>query len=590
MIRKTLVRSLAVVMLSVGLLCFGATTAFADTTIKVNPKNGADAYKLIQGQLDKAHKKASAKNKYVIKVKKGSYKLSHSLSIYSNTTLDLTGVKLKATKRDGHMIKVGMSQKDTKKGYFYKNIKILGGDLNNNGNKATTILVAHAKNVVLKNLKVHNSKNAHLMETAGVNGLMIDGCRFYDQKQSKKAKVLTLEAIQLDILTSTHMQHYRAEALPLKNVTIRNCVFQNVPRGVGSHTAFLNSYTSNVKILNNSFINCKSAAIQTRNYANCVIEGNLVKGSPRGIIVETIGNSGLYLSSTAAKAGKTKTKISTKYKTPPKDMNIVVRNNAISVKGSDPFFKVENEAIRVNGFKVSKKTKKTSLCDAIPKGNYYATGVVIEGNNIVTTNHGIRLSDARYSSVSGNTISFKGDPKKAKTGFYGIQLLNGSTSNTITDNRVKDFCTNGIFLSAKSSALSISRNTVTNSGKYAISLLGSKASCIEGNIIDGSRSHGIFLYDGSSVGSVLSNSISNSKSGSGIVLEKNCSTGMVSGNTVSNMAANGIFVHVNSTAGPVTNNSISGIGKYGIFVEDKSSVGEVKGNAIASAVRDVVIR
>lgn len=578
--RAMLGKCLAVTALAVCLVGAGATVAYADTVVTVKPKKGADAYKAIQKELDKARKKASSKNKYTIKVKKGSYRLSHHLSIYSNTTLDLSGVKLKATKRGGHMIKVGASSKDKKKGYAYKNITIKGGDLNNNGNKTTAVLVAHAKNVKLQGMKVHNSKDAHLMEVAGVNGLTVEKCKFYDQKQNKKAKPLTLEAIQLDILVSSHMPQYRAEALPTKNVTIRNCSFNNVPRAIGSHTAFLNSYTTDVSILNNKFTNCKSAAIQTRNYQNCLIEGNEISKTPRGIVIETISDTGTYMTS----------RFSKRYKKPPTNQNIVVRNNTISVKGTDPFFKVENEGIRVAGMDLKNKLKKTSQTDAIPKGNYYASGVIVGNNRISTAAHGIRLTDTYNSAVSDNMITFKGNPRKVRTGFYGIQFLNGGAGNEILGNKIQDFCTNGIFVSAGAAASRIEDNVVTNVGKYGISLLNATAGRIAGNTVTRAKSHGIFLMDGSSATAISGNTIDRVTDGCGITLYKKSAAGSIEANKVMDVAVSGIFIHERSHATAVTGNAVTKAGKYGIFVEGSSSAKTMRDNLISSTTKDIVIR
>lgn len=528
--RRSLAKGLVVVTLSIGLLCFGATTAFADTTIKVNPKQGSDIVKAVQKKLDKAHKKATSKNKYVIKVKPGSYKLGGTLKLYGNTTLDLTGVKLKATKKASNMIKVGDTPKDNKKGYAYKNITIIGGDLNNAAHTSTAIVIGHAKNVKLLGVTVHNAKNAHLVEVAGTDGFTADGCTFYDQVQTKKAKVSTPEAIQIDILVKKHMKTYRSEVLPMKKVVVKNCTFRNVPRGVGSHTAVLNSPASNVKIQNNTFTNCKSGAIQALNYENCVIENNVIDGSPRGIVVYTVNKKGVFLAKTLSKEGKVKSKISNKYKKPKANQKIVIRNNTISLAGTDIYAEAENEGIFVGGFDFKKALKKNSTTDAIPKGNYYASGVTIEGNTITTIGHGIRLSDARNATITGNSITFQGAGSKAGD-FYGIQLTNASTNNIVTDNSIANPRVNGIFLLGGSSASRIDGNTVVNAGKYGIGLQGSTATAINNNRVDGSKECGISVIKSSSVGSIAGNTLI-STGNYGIYAKNNAKVKNCSRNTI----------------------------------------------------------
>lgn len=538
--RASLSRAIGVAALSIGLLCFGASTAYADTTIKVNPKSGSDVVKAIQKKLDKAHKKASVKNKYVIKVKPGSYKLGGTLKLYSNTTLDLTGVKLKATKKTSNMIKVGDTPKDNKKGYAYKNISIIGGDINNAGHSSTAIVIAHAKNVRLQGVAVHNSKNAHLVEVAGVSGFTVDGCSFYDQVQSKKAKVATPEAIQIDILVKKHMKTYRSEVLPMKNVVVKNCTFNNVPRGVGSHTAVLNSPVTNVKIQNNTFTDCKSGAIQILNYDNCLIENNTISNAPRGIVSYAINKKGVFLAKTLSEEGKTKSKVSNKYKKPKANQKIVIRGNSISLGGADIYAEAQNEGIFVGGFNFKKALKKTASTDAIPKGNYYASGITVTGNTITTIGHGIRLSDARNGVISGNRIEFRSSGSRAGD-FYGIQLTNGSTNNAIADNIINNARTNGIFVLEKSSASKIDGNFITNVGKYGIGVQGSSVTNIVGNKVEGAGECGISVIKSSS-------------------------------------------------AGTIANNRLVDTGNYGIYAKNQSKVKSQYGNAIIGAARPIFIQ
>lgn len=462
--RSLLLKGAMVVALCVGTLGLGATTAFAATTVKANPKSGADAYKVIQAQLDKAHAKAKSGNKYTVKVKKGSYKLSGTLRIYSNTTLDLTGVKLKATNKSKNMIKVGDTPLDKKTGYAYKNISIVGGDLNNAGHGCTVIQIGHVKNMSLKKMKIHNTKNAHLVEVAGADGFTVDGCTLYDQVLTKNASVSTPEAIQIDILVKRHMPTYRSEPLACKNIVVKNCTFKNVPRGVGSHTAILNRPMTNIKFLNNTFTKCTSTAIQTLNYQNCTIEGNTINGAPRGIAVYTVFPKGVFFASTLAKEGNVKTKISSAYRTPAANQNIVIRNNTIKVAGNDVITKTENSGILVYGYHFAKKLTKNAGTDAIPAGNYYASGVTVENNKVDSTGHGIRLVDTRNSVVANNTVSFTKKGSTQGSG-YGIQLIENSTNNQLIGNTVTGSMTRDISI-ARGSTLSRDEGNKTSDGSW----------------------------------------------------------------------------------------------------------------------------
>lgn len=574
--RSFLLKCMMIASLCVGLLCFGATTAFA-ATVNVKPSQGGDAWSAIQAQLNEAKEKATDAAPVTVKVAAGSYKLSRTLNIYSNTTLDLSGVTLKATSSTANMIKVGSTGVDNQRGYAYKNIAIVGGNLDNNGSSNTGIAIGHGKNITLRNLSVHNTKDAHLVEVAGTDGFTVENCKFYDQTQSKSAKTATPEAIQIDIHVKKHMKTYRSEALPMKNIVIKNNTFKNVPRGVGSHTAILNDWVENVEISGNTFTNCKSGAIQVLHYKNCRIEGNVINGAPRGIVVYTVNTKGVFFASTAAKEGGVASKVSSAYIKPASNQNIVVRNNVITLKGSDIYADSENEGILISGFNFKSALKKNSATDAIPKGNYYASGAVVEGNTITTTGHGIRLSDARNSVVSNNKITYV---KGGKGGnLYGIQLINASTGNTIKGNTVKAR-TNGIFLTTKSSAKLIEGNTITSAGKYGIAIEGASATTITRNTIKKAVTNGIYLLRSSKATTISKNTITKVTKGSGINIDAKSTAKKITGNTVKSVKLSGIFVHKSSKSSLVSKNKITGAKKYGICVEAKSKISKITGNTI----------
>lgn len=492
----------------VGVLCANAPSAYADTVLEVTPSQEDPRYD-IQVKLNKAKKYATDDNPYIIKVTPGSYTISRTLRLYSNTTLWLEGVNLRLEPSAvSNMIRVGDTPTDDATGYYYRNIKVVGGDLDNTAHSNTCIKIAHAKNVILKNMTIHNARNGHLMEIAGVAGLTINGCEFRDQVQTAGAAIP--EAVQIDVLNQKHMPTYRSEDLPTKNVTITNCTFSNVPRGIGSHTAVLNRYTKNVVIKNNSFKNLRSDAIRLMNYYNCRIEGNVIKNAPRGIAVYMGHVKGLYFGSTLAKEGGLTTTTSNVYKAPPKNQRIVIRNNTIVTGGTDCYTGGANEGIFLCGYSFSKKLTKTVENDAIPKGNYYASGITVAGNIIKTYGHGIRLDDARYCSVKNNKITFAGN-RSVKANYHGIYLINGSNHNTIANNTVSKARSHGIFVASQSKSNVMKGNAISAPGQYGIGVQGAQVKSITKNTITKSGSHGIVVLDAKGPMLISSNKVSQSK-------------------------------------------------------------------------------
>ena len=496
----------AVALALVGIFA-AASPAFAETILEVTPVK-ADATPEIRAKLLEARKNATAKNPYVVKVAPGFYTIGSALRLYSNTTLVLEGVSLRlAPLANCNMIRIG-DPADTQAGYYYKNIKVVGGDLDNTGHQNTCIKLAHAKNVSIEGVTMRNARSGHLMEVAGVAGLTVDGCTFRDQVQASGAAIP--EALQIDVLNQKHMPSYRSEDLPTKNVVVANCTFVNVPRGIGSHTAVLNRYTKNMIIKNNTFSNLRSDAIRLMNYYDCRIEGNVIKGAPRGIAVYMGHVRGLYFGASLAKEGGVASSASSAYKAPPKNQHITIKNNTITTSGIDCYTGGANEGIFLCGYSFSRRLTKTAERDAIPKGNYYASGITVVNNTIKTRGHGIRLDDARNCTVKGNKITFVGS-RSTKANYHGIYLLSGSNSNTIASNKIVKARSHGIFVASKSKSNVVKGNTILAPGRDGISVQGAQAKTVSKNTITKPGSHGIVLHDAKGSMTVSKNKVTKSK-------------------------------------------------------------------------------
>ena len=485
-------------------------------------------WRAVQDALDEAELSASATNPFKIIIEPGNYELNHALKIYSNTYLYAKGVIFTQTKdATANMIRIGAIE-DNASGYYYQNITIDGGIWNENGNSNTAIKYAHGKNVSLMNATVKNCKNSHLMEVAGCDGLLIQNCKFEDQILSKNAPTNTYEAVQLDVLSGEHMEGYRSEDLPLRNIVVKDCTFDNVPRGVGSHTAILNNPVKNIIISGNHFTNLKSLAIQAMNYVDCRIEKNIIQNTPRGIAVFSVKESGTYLASTLAEEGKVPTKTANSYKTPNSNQQIVISGNLIHAAGKDPYEDYENTAIFVNGLNVKTPVKRDG--DIVPKGNYYLSGVQITNNVVDTVGHGIRLQNVRNASVAGNNIVFDGDASKI---YYGIQLREGVQSCNVQKNNVV------------------------------------------------SPVSGIHVYSNCLKITILENQMSNAKT-NGIVIEKS-SADKISRNKVMTAGLNGIMIYHEASAAFIDKNEIFNISGYGITIRSLTGNMEVKNNVITKS-------
>ena len=489
----------------------------------------------IQSALNQAENKATASNPVTVKVAAGSYNLNGGLHIFDNTTLDLSGVTLKRTQA-GNMLRVGSEDgvNSGAVGYQYRNIRLIGGTFDGNNGENTILKVSHTWNFSMENVTVINEKEGHMMEVAGCDGFTATGCTFRDQ-------VLTpghdgYEAIQFDILHPKHVVNCRAEDLNCRNILVENCVFDNVPRAVGSHTGILNNPFDGITIRSNTFKNLKSIAVQGMNWINVDIRMNTIENAPRGITVYSVmdDGSGIFKSSDLASLGGTTSHVSSSYKT-PKTANINICYNTLKNVGSlaDRYADYESQGIAVLGNKLDQVFAKDSVdgSGALPVGDYYNDDVSIYGNYIDVRGNGIRLEDVRRGYVSRNEILCSKNTVKSAN-YYGIVLRDNAQVDDIEYNTIKNAEVNGIQTDTCKVG-SINYNDIISPGKYGMGVYTTSIGSITDNYVTSAKNEGITLLWSSSANRVKWNRIK-SCSGTGIYVSSDSSTSDVSSNLTYN--------------------------------------------------------
>ena len=571
-------------------ICFSILFSFnanaADyTVINVSEddieEDGADI--AIQAALDEAAENATSSNPYKIVVPAGEYTVTYSLKISSNTYLYAQGcVFTHVSGRVDNMIRIGYSS-DSTDGYAYANITIDGGTWDENGNSNTIIKLAHAKTVTVKNATFSNTYNAHIMEVAGVNGLTVSNCTFSDQELvGTDSATLQYEAIQLDILVKGHFSGYTYEDLATKNVTIENCTFDNVPRGIGSHTTVLNNPIDGLTITGNTFTNISSCPIHLINVKNCTISNNTLTSVPRGIYIYSYQLNGTYLSSILEDLGGIDSSTSNSYKTPT-DANIVISGNTITISGEDSYKEYTQAGIFVSGLELTSASSTTAR-GTIPKGNYYITGVTISNNTIKTTGHGIRLLDTYDASVTGNTITYNGSSSGK---FYGASLGEECSGCSIKSNTISGFY-RGVYVGDGSSASEVSSNTIKKVSNNAIMVESATVSKIKSNVISSTDKIGIYVYNSAKVTYIKSNTIS-SPGSYGISVEKSSTASYIQKNTITSPGKHGIMVKSSSKVKEITSNTIKNGSKRGINIASLKCALKISSNTISKCGSDYLI-
>lgn len=521
------------------------TNVFADTTYNLNVENGQDIATKLDNAIMEASLQAEADNCInTVKIPEGNYNIGKTIHLRSNVCIDARGAVLNYTKTKANMLMSGttpINQSSKESGYgSIRNIKIIGGIWKGNAKCSSTIIrMSHLTNVTMKECVVVGGKCPHQMEVCAINGLTIDGCTFKDMgyKSSDDGKA---EAVQFDLpVTDYVFNGVVLDGTPMKNVSVKNCKFENVPRGVGSHTMLAGCYHTNMEFVNNQFKNVTEECIVALNYKDCLIKNNEIKDCGAGILVQNMKSS---LRAVYSTINNGKTKYKGKLYT---DLNTIIENNTITLKkrsNSDSIF-----GIKTYGRELKKNTKATGKAtgNVIPKGKYYCGGVTIRNNKIVTSGRGIHLMYGKDTVLEGNSIKYNGKSKKY----------------------------DGIFVEQASKNIKIIDNTISNSKRYGIAIIKkSSASVITGNVVKNTAENGIHVYESTVTKAINNNTVSASKA-KGINVGLKSKAGLVYGNTVKNCKDWAICVDRNAVA-VVGSNTLQKNKKNVIFVIAKGTIAQ----------------
>lgn len=575
------------------------------TTITLSVTNGSDITQALNAALSRVKTLASSGMPYTIKVPAGSYTISSTLQIYSNTILDLTGVSITSDPNAPEFTMLmtgnyGYTLSAACKGYDgFENITILGGTFT----AAPThypapIRLMHAKNITLQGLTVGGGVGDHLIETAALQNFLVDGCTLQNMSVASSTDNKTREALQLDL--AVHDSIYpgcHQDGTMMQNVTIQNCTFRNVSRGIGGHSLLLNAYHENIKILNNTFTDVREECIIAGNYYNCEISGNIIKNCGSGIVFQ-------YAKSNKKTVFTTLHNGTVPYKgTIRHDAKTVIKNNTIHLIYTGNMDAIAG--IKLYGRNITAAESNSVDGGTIPAADYYLSGVEIAGNAITTAGYGILLQDARNCVIRDNQIKGTGynnsDKNVKEDRYHGIYIGTGSTGTKISTNTISSVLSNAIQVQADSGASEITKNTINTPGDDGISVFAASriTGDIASNTITKPGEHGISFNDSVISGSIRDNLISNAALCGINIFEDSEVKGNIAGNTISGSQTNGINIGgASKVKGNIASNMVSASAQNGIQIISKSKVqGSVTSNTVSdsktgngiSAVNEAII-
>ena len=526
--------------------------------------------KQIQQALDAAQENSGQGIFTKVVIPKGTYLISSALVVYSDTWIYCEeGVEIKRCVSRGPML---MCDNNGIGGYEgVKNVIVEGGIWNGNTDQwpnaadFSNIRFAHCRNILLKDMHVKNNENGHHMEIGGAADVTIEGCTFTGYTGYRKK-----EAIQLDCMNNSRVFAGYApfDDTSCENVVIKNNLFSGICRGLGSHSATLGIYYTDILIEGNVFENLDDMAMIMYNYKNCTITNNTITNCASGIEFKAMSslpnnnfNPPVVKSMEEAVDGL------------DDDANSVISSNTISVSGDDEYG--ITSGIRLTGYEVKDN-------GVIPDYNYCVAGVKIVENRIESNGTAIALNDAENCSIESNILVTKQDGVnyKDKNGL----TLNECDNIKITDNYISGSARNGASFT-DSSGNTLENNTIENVGMNGINIYnGSENNIVSSNSVNSAKKHGIAVAANSSA-VIKSNSIS--KAGDTGILIYNGSKGECSGNEVKNAVGHGIVFSKNAS-GKAVSNTVSGAGKHGVLVTDHCGSVALSSNKISNSKQNGV--
>lgn len=501
----------------------------SEEILYIKAAEGADVTEELESAFKSIRDANDGKTYRVKFTTSGTYYTTSQVHIYSNTILDLTeGVKLihnDTDAKDSPMFRFAKKAEFTNandgKGYpgytAGGNVSIIGGTLDGGGKTQAIFKFGHLSGVTMDGVTMTNVAQKHYVEFAASENVTFKNCKFLNFAGPWGGNS-NIEALQIDAAVPEHFSNYNPDGDETisRNITVTNCTFKNLKRGVGTHSTVATSLFDNIKITNNTFENIEGYAIICSNYKNSVVSGNKITNCGAGILFRTVDGSHSNFYKPRAKAYVKQTSYI--------NMNGRIENNTITIcPGYKEDFvntcygiQLYGEQFTAEQSKAIQKLKgKNYVC---PEGDFRVSGVTVTKNTI-TINcpaYGIWLQGAAKNTVTNNTITCNLTKKKSGGTGDGIRL-NASVSNTLSENKIYNTTPKGgydsdmfgINLLEGSNSNTVYKNTVSKPKKDGIKVESSASNTLNTNTITGVGRDGIHLVSAKKT-KVLSNVINSS--------------------------------------------------------------------------------
>lgn len=579
---------LGALLLTLVLLCCAAAAAqdwTAHESIVLDVQDGADITDAFNRATDLARYNPTGTH-FDIQIPVGNY-TAGALRVYSHTTVTMYGVTITHNSGKTTMLRLGRASADWEQanggaghpGYSgFTDITFRGGTFDGGGYPQAIVRFGHSTLLTLQDVTFCNVKNAHMIEMAGCKDVLVDGCTFRGFC-GDWGSTTNYEALQLEVMTTqgSHFGGYypNDDETPNENITVTQCTFENLQRGVGTHTGIAGSFFRNIRIVDNEFSNITGFAVIATNYRDAEISDNNIVNCGCGIIFRTMELSHGNFYGSQRDTAKQSSYV---------PLNSRITNNDISVKpGYKAVFNPIAYGMQLIGEKLSKKDGVT------PAGDYRVSGVTVQNNqirvnasgyglwvygaaeNTIADNKitlvlrdeissaGVKFAKSVDNEIERNTIQLKNKTDMPEA--VGVQVIDKSTGNVFSENRISGAPKDGLYLE-RSNGNSLYGNTIYKIGRDAVHLEKSSALELGQNVLKKAQRNGISMI-GVKKSVIGENTISTVQDG--IHLEKSKDNNL-NENSISKASRDGILLALKSHRNDVYANQITKVKRHGISV------------------------
>ena len=404
--------------------------------------------------IQKALNSAKSSNKPItITIPKGTYKLTDTLVVYSNTNITLEKGAILERNHSSSIIVNGESTKEYKKYDGEGNITIEGGTLDGNlenyPSPFNAIGIAHGKNISIKNLVVKDIAGGHAIDINGSKDVLIENCQFlgYKDVTTDHSRYYS-EAVQIAEQTKLGFPRFgEYDGTPSQDITIDNNYFGPSgtkgttawPVGVGNHLTVYDEFNKGIKIINNRFDGMTLAGIRPLKWQDTYIANNTF----------TSCYIGIQLSNTNGQGESSKTVDGVQTNKPQSGSNYVIENNTFNNSKKNGIFgrgwfindtlaTMDSLTVKGNIFTNQNLNFKGAVIDLS-----WIKDVTLDENVISNVYKGISISygsNIKISKNDLNAISTDGISINEQVNLYP----NFSNGVTIAENSISDFSGFGV--------------------------------------------------------------------------------------------------------------------------------------------------